>query len=63
MEFAVGILEIVLMVLYEQKSEIYKSVIDFSRRFILFSEKTKQIDHILSTILEQLFKADLNSKM
>lgn len=63
MEFSIGILEIVLMLLYEQRSEIYKAVVDFCRRFIFFAEKTKQIQHILQTVLEQLFKADLASKL
>ncbi len=51
------------MLLYEQKGEIYKAVIEFCRRFIFANEKSKQINHILSTVLQQLFKADLGSKL
>lgn len=51
------------MLLYEQRSEIYKAIVEFCRRFIFSFEKTKQINHILSTVLEQLFKADLGSKL
>lgn len=64
MDFSLGILEIVLMMLYQEKTEIYKAAVDFSRRFIFSFEKhNKKNPQILSTIIEQLFKADLNSKL
>lgn len=63
MEFSLGILEIVLMLLYEKRHEIYKSIVDFCRRFVFSVDSSKTSNHILSTIIEQLFKADVESKM
>lgn len=51
------------MLLYQKKSELYKAIVEFSRRFVFSVDTSKTTNHVLSTIIEQLFKADVDSKM
>lgn len=46
------------MLLYEKNGEIFKAIVDFSKRFIFSIEKTAQAKQVLKTILEQFFKVD-----
>lgn len=62
MEFSLGVLEVVLMLLYEKRQELYKAIVEFCRRFV-FAVESKNSSHILATIIQQLFKADVESKM
>jgi len=53
---------LVLILLKEKKHEIYKAVIDYSKKYLFKLEKSEQL-LILPNLITELFTVDEESKM
>lgn len=60
--FLQEVFELVLILLKEKKHEIYKAVIDYSKKYLFKLEKSEQL-LILPNLITELFTVDEESKM